>query len=79
MKGGGRTERGDVHGASVVRVRLRDGGVIDDPFVRGVTSVVRVEVVVYVGRELGTLGDNLASWIVLVPLGLENVDFGLGR
>ena len=31
----------------------------------------------YVERELGTLGDDLAGWIVLVLPSLENVDFGL--
>ena len=31
----------------------------------------------YVERELGTLGDDLAGWIVLILPSLENVDFGL--
>ena len=68
MKGGGGKKRADIHSASVVRVRLRGGGVVDAPF------VVRVEVVVYVERELGTLGDDPAGWIVLVLPSLENFD-----
>ena len=36
-----------------------------------------VEVVVYVGHKLDTLGDDPSRWVVLVLPSLENVDLGL--